>query len=288
MKIMCTGSSGFIGGYVVERLLADHHEVIAFDRTDQARYHRPVRKFLGDTRDFTAVHEAVALSDGVIHLAGVLGTAETINEPRPAVETNVFGGLNVFQACRNYGVPCAYITVGNYWMQNSYSITKTTAERFAYMFNKEHGTKISVVRALNAYGPRQKAAPVRKIIPNFVLPCLKGEPITVYGDGEQVMDMIHVRDVAEVMVRALFHDHGVYDRHFDAGTGRETTVNDIAEAVIKAVGKGSIKHVPMRPGEPEHSKVVGDPDSLEPLFGKVPDLRKLEDELPEVVEYYKK
>src|SRR5690606_5412820 len=104
-----------------------------------------------------AVNEAIALADGVIHLAGVLGTSETIKEPAPAVETNIMGGLNIFKGCYNYGKRASYISVGNYWMNNSYSITKDTAERFAWMFNRELKTEISVVRALNAFGPYQKA-----------------------------------------------------------------------------------------------------------------------------------
>lgn len=279
MKILVTGGSGFIGSYVVARLEKLGHQAIVFDHRA-----RLATDFLGDVRDFTSVSEAVAVSDAVVHLAGVLGTAETVNEPRPAVETNIFGGLNVFQACRNYGKRCVYIAVGNHWMNNSYSITKTTAERFAFMFNKEHGTEIAVVRALNAYGPGQKAEPVRKITPNFIIPCLRGEPIVIYGDGEQIMDMIHVDDVADVLCRALLLDHGVYGRPFEAGTGRRTTVNEIAQAVINAVGAGSVVHVPMRAGEVEQSVVVADPETLSPL-GEFA-FTTLESGLTETVRFY--
>jgi nucleoside-diphosphate-sugar epimerase len=274
---MVTGAGGFIGGHVVDLLLARGIDVIAFDRLHKGEVLRQgVFRFLGDTRDETAVQEAVAVSDGVIHLAGVLGTSETIDNPVPAIETNILGSLNVFQAVRDYKKRAAYITVGNYWFNNTYSITKTTAEQLAWMFNREHGTEIAVVRALNAYGPRQKAAPVRKIMPNFIGQALRGEPIMIYGDGEQVMDMIHVRDVADVLVRALLVDHGQYQYFpergidnlvkFEAGTGRETTVNDIAQMVLNAVGGGSVEHVEMRGGEPPRSVVVGDPGTLSPLF----------------------
>ncbi len=295
MKVLVTGAAGFIGSYVVEDLEGRGIEVIRFDHhVDAARGDH----FLGDVIDFVAVNEAVAISDGVIHLAGVLGTAETINEPRPAVETNIMGSLNVFQACRNYDKRCVYISVGNYWMHNSYSITKTVAENFAYMFNKEHGTEIAVVRALNAYGPRQKSAPVRKIMPNFILPALKDEELIVYGDGQQIMDMIFVKDVAEILVKALLVDHGQYvfspQRNqdatvkFEAGTGRPTTVLEIAELVVKTVGKGQIKHVPMRGGEPEGSIVLGDPMTLRSLYGgEVPSLTALEDGIVDTIEYYR-
>ncbi len=282
MKVLVTGGSGFIGSYVVRRLIDLAHEPTIFDQ--RARHRSTVDTFLGDVRDQVAVLGAVASHDAVIHLAGVLGTQETIAEPLPAVETNIYGSINVFKACAQYERPCVFIAVGNHWMNNSYSITKTTAERFAFMFNKELGTRISVVRALNAYGPGQKAAPVRKIMPNLILPVLNGEPITIYGDGEQVMDMIYAADVADVLCRALFNDHGVYDRVFEAGTGRQTTVNEIAQVVIDSVGGGEIRHVPMRPGEPEHSVVVGDPATLDPL-GHF-DFTPLEDGVPETIIYY--
>lgn len=298
-KVLVTGGTGFIGSYVVDNLLERGILPIIFDHRMDTNYPKGVSVFLGDTRDFSSTNEAIALCDGVIHLAGVLGTSETINEPRPAVETNIIGGLNVFQACKNYDKPCSYISVGNYWMNNSYSITKDTAERFAWMFNRELGTKIAVTRALNAYGPRQKHKPVRKIIPNFILPALRDEEITVYGDGSQVMDMIYVKDAADVLVRALVENHGQYIYNpvqglnkapkFEAGTGRATTVQEIAELVVKMVGKGRIKNVPMRQGEPEHSIVLGNPETLRPLFGgEVPNLTTLEDGLYETIEYYRK
>lgn len=267
-KVLVTGASGFIGSHVIDNLLARGMEVVAFDHQEKAEARVGVTKFLGDTRDLTSVMEAVGICDGVIHLAGVLGTQETINEPRPSVETNIIGGLNVFQAIKHYKIPAVYIAVGNHFENNSYSISKTTAERFAFMFNKEHGTKIAVVRGLNAYGPRQKQLPVKKIMPNFVIPALQGGEITIYGDGEQVMDMIYVEDLAEILVRALTVDHRQYDKVFEAGSGVRTTVNDIANEVLKQVGDLSVttKHVPMRPGETPKVIVLGDPRTLAPLY----------------------
>jgi len=231
---------------------------------------------LGDIRDATSVTEAVAHADGVIHLAGVLGTQETINNPRPAAETNILGGLNVFEACAQYNVPLVNIAVGNYWMNNTYSITKNTMERFADMMNKYRGTRISIVRALNAYGPRQVAAApfgpskVRKIMPAFVCRALVGDAIEIYGDGEQVMDMIYVSDVARVLVQALIATENGTLVAVEAGSGNPTTVNDIAEEVITqaamVTGKRvEVVHIPMRPGEDANSIVLGHPDTLAPL-----------------------
>jgi nucleoside-diphosphate-sugar epimerase len=221
-----------------------------------------------------------------MHLAGVLGTQETVDDPLPAIEVNILGGLNIFKAIRRYEVPAANIAAANHWMWNPYSITKKAAERFALMANKEWGTRIALVRGLNVYGPRQKAYPVKKIMPNLILPALEGRPIVIYGDGEQIMDMIWVEDVAEIMCRALLNDHGVYTSVMEAGTGRKTTVNQLAQMVVEMVGQGTIEHVPMRPGEAEHSIVLGDPSTLEPLGWAVDDFLPLEDGLKQTIASY--
>jgi UDP-glucose 4-epimerase len=172
----------------------------------------------------------------------------------------------VFKAAHTREKRGVYIAVGNHWMNNPYSITKTTAERFAFMYNRELGTKFAVVRGLNVYGPGQKAKPVRKVVPNLILPALKNEPITIYGDGTQIMDMIHIRDISEILVRALVMQHGVYDRVFEAGMGDDTTVNDLANLIIEEAGsKSTLDHVPMRPGELPNSVVKADPMTLAPL-----------------------
>ena len=294
MKVLVTGGNGFIGGYVCERLAALGHQPIVFDRVLRADSEIGVDVGrgvdLGDVRNESSVFESVYHADGVIHLAGVLGTQETIANPRPAIETNVLGSLNVFKACELHKKKCVYIAVGNHWMNNPYSITKTTAERFALMLNKERGTQIAIVRGLNAYGPRQKAVPVRKIMPNFIIPALQNKPITVYGDGSQVMDMIYVSDLADILCRALLVEHWVYDRVFEAGTGRPTTVLQIAEEVIRQTeSTGSIRRVAMRPGEPDRSEVLGNPETLAPLYKslRVP-MVTLEDGIAQTIDYYRR
>jgi nucleoside-diphosphate-sugar epimerase len=309
VRVLVTGGNGFIGSAVVHELIKRHHIPIIFDhqrhptgaaitvhpRTiGEARSHDGggrgdqvvAERIHGDVRNQGLVAETVSLTDAVVHLAAKLGTQETIADPRPALTTNVIGSLNVFEAVAVRQVPAVYVAVGNHWMNNPYSISKTCAERLALMFNAERGTRIAVVRALNAYGPGQKEAPVRKIIPNFVLPALRGEAVTIYGDGTQVMDMIHVRDVATILVDAMLLDHGAFDRAFEAGTGRHTTVNEVAGMVIAAVGAGRIQHVPMRPGETPHSTVVAHPETLAPLGWDSERMISLEDGLPETVAYY--
>lgn len=297
--VLVTGGNGFIGRYVTEEVTRRGYHATVLD----TRYREPAagaELVLGDIRDATAVTEAVAHADGVIHLAGVLGTQETIKNPRPAAETNIVGGLNVLEACAQYDIPLVNIAVGNFWMNNTYSITKNTVERFVEMFVRFRGSRMTVVRALNAYGPRQTAAApfgpskVRKIMPSFICRALTGEPIEIYGDGEQIMDMIWVGDVAEILVDALVKTADSKEpilATYEAGTGRRTTVNDIASAVADRVKdlpgkKVEITHLPMRAGEDEKSVVIGNPMTLEPLGWTPNDLVKLEDGVTKTVAYY--
>lgn len=294
--ILVTGGNGFIGRYVVEEALSRGYAVSVLD----TRYREPAKGatlVLGDIRDATSVTEAVAHADGVIHLAGVLGTQETISNPRPAAETNILGGLNILEACAQYDVPLVNIAVGNYWMNNTYSITKNTVERFVEMFVRFRKSRMTVVRALNAYGPRQVAATpygpsrVRKIMPSFVCRALSGEPIEIYGDGGQIMDMIYVSDVARVLVAALEKtDRDGGQATFEAGTGRRTTVNDIAHLVTAEVARQGgpsveVVHLPMRPGEDEGSIVIGDPRTLDPL--SIGELLPLETGIENAVAHFK-
>jgi UDP-glucose 4-epimerase len=199
-KILVTGGNGFIGRYVCDELAARGFEPLVLDRSVKPAPLREFETVLGDVRDDVHVTEAMAHADGWIHLAGVLGTQETIDDPRPAVLTNVIGGLNVLQAAKRYGLPGVNIGVGNFWMQNPYSISKHTVERFALMMANEAKLPVCTVRALNAYGPGQSvSAPfgsskVRKIMPSFICRALRRMPIQVYGDGKQIMDMVYVAD----------------------------------------------------------------------------------------------
>lgn len=296
MKVLVTGGNGFIGRYVVEELLSRNNEVLVLDHAATAKPRDGVEVILGDIRDETAVFEAVAHADAFIHLAGVLGTQETIARPTPAVMTNITGGLNVLEAASRYGVPGVNIAVGNHWENNPYSISKSTVERFVHMFNKNRDTRVSIVRALNAYGPEQSVASpygpskVRKIMPSFIMRALHGADIEVYGDGGQIMDMIYVEDLARVLVEALIRTvaDGVIPEVIEAGTGRRTTVLDIANQVVKTVGRGQIEHVPMRPGETPGAVVLADTRAMSEYLGIRPhEFVPLERGVAHTVDYYR-
>lgn len=276
MKVLVTGGSGFIGSYVASELRERGHEPILFDHHDHQVTEYPV--ILGEVRDRTQVTDAVAHADGVIHLAAVLGTQETILNPYPAAEVNIFGTLNVLEACTQYGLPLVYAGVGNHWMRDhgtgAYTITKTCAEDFTRTYRKYRDTTVAVVRPVNAYGPGQSiAAPfgpskVRKVMPSFICRALSSMPIEIYGDGEQISDMVYVEDVARTFVKALGHNG---ETALECGPSESCSVNDLAQMVATACSEITgndpvdVVHLPMRPGEVPGATVKADPSTLEAI-----------------------
>lgn len=289
-KLLILGGDGFIGGHVVDEALVRGLEVTVFD---QCR-HRPIVAsyfaYLGDIRDAASVRNAVMRADYAINLAAILGTQETIKTAVHCVETNLIGTLNFLEACvasKFHQVQGVQIGIGNYWMDSPYPITKRAAFAFTRMYNKELGTKVAMVRAMHAYGERQKHRPIRKIVPTFIMQALRGEPLSVYGDGEQVVDMIYVRDLAKILLDACTGPNVDYDQVYEAGLGRHLTVNDVAREIIDAAGSSSeIVHLPMRPGEEERAVVSARPETLEGLGSY--EFVRFEDGIRQVVDWYRR
>jgi UDP-glucose 4-epimerase len=298
-KIGVTGGSGFIGSYVIEELLSKGYEPVIFDHHKRNDIPEGVEFFLGDVRDEVAMTEFAAHVDGMIHLAAVLGTQETVNNPRPAAYSNLQGGLNFLEAVAQYKIPGVYIAVGNWWMNNPYSITKNMIERFTHMFNKDRGTRVNIVRAVNAYGPRQLAAQpfahgkVRKIMPSLICRALSGMPMELYGGGTQVSDMVWVGDVAKALVLALeaAEKNNVIDHAVEVGPYRSTTVREVADMVndemhLCAQDPVEIVSLPMRPGEKEGDKVTADTDTLKEIGFDPEDLTALSWGISKTVQHF--
>lgn len=301
-KVGVTGGMGFIGRYVVEELHHRGYEPVIFDHHMKTKTAYPdyAEVFVGDVRDDVAMTEFAAHVDGIIHLAAVLGTQETIKNPRPAALSNLQGGLNFLESVAQYEIPGVYIAVGNYWMNNPYSITKNMIERFTHMFNADRGTRVNIVRAVNAYGPRQLAAypfahgKVRKITPALVCRALCGMPMELYGGGEQVSDMVYVSDVAKALVTSLeFAERGeVFDRAVEVGSDKPVKIKEVAELVNTILDEKyelptvDIATLPMRPGEMVGKPVCADTSTLELIGLRPSNLVSLRDGLEATIDWY--
>lgn len=299
MKVVgVTGGAGFIGSYVCAELRMRGYRPLIFDHAGRGPlFGSGIDRMLGDVNDPVATAEFAAHVDGIIHLAAVLGTAETIANPRPAAVTNVLGSLNVFEAAAQYGLPLANAAVGNAGIgRGTYCVTKDAAERFVAMYAEDRGQRFVSVRPMNAYGPRQTPpAPwgegkVRKIMPTFILSALCGTPIPLYGGGAQISDMVHVSDVARAFVAALELAAGAAtlpDRPIEVGPVQSRTVREVAEEVIAYVGSGELQDLPMRPGEPERSVVRADTWTLAAIGIDPTKFVPLHEGIRETVDYYR-
>jgi UDP-glucose 4-epimerase len=241
MKVLVTGGSGWIGSATSRALVEAGHESIVFDRANgQDITHRE------------AVEACVAGVDHVIHLAGLLGTHELFEQPHAAVEVNVLGALNITHACAETGVGLTEITMPRV-NPSLYAATKACAMDMAEAYRKAGKLRASYVRAYNAFGPGQAygGRHPQKIIPTFATKAWANEPIPVWGDGSLLVDLVHVDDVARMLVDAIPFGDG---ETFDAGSGEAQTVVEVAKSVIDITGStGGIDFLPQRQGERKRS-----------------------------------
>lgn len=240
MKITITGSAGFIGWATVREATRRGHQVLPFDK-----------RFGDEITSVRDVHNRVRDGDAVIHLAGVLGTAELYDRRDTAVDVNIKGTMRVLEACLDHGKPFVGITQPNCWT-NVYQATRIAAQQIALGFNRDFGVAVTFIRAFNGYGPRQLHGPghPKKIIPTLATESWNGRPMPIWDDGEQLVDLVHVDDVAWRLVGAAEGGDGTGDGQiWDAGTGRPITVNEVARRVGDVTGNHAVEHLPMRPGE---------------------------------------
>jgi UDP-glucose 4-epimerase len=232
MHVAITGGGGFIGRHLQNDLRARGHEVTVLElpRNDVSK-----RVLLPLT------------ADGVIHLAGVLGTHELFDEPQRAIDVNITGTLNVLEAAKAVGARYVGMTMPRVF-PSIYTATKTAAAELERAYHYAYDMPISRVRAFNAYGTGQKFGPghPQKIIPTFARASWLGDPMPIWGDGEQTVDLICVKQLARMLVCAL--DVGD-DETIDGGCGIAMSVNDVARMVGRITGNDRVEHLPMRRGE---------------------------------------
>ena len=264
MKVLVTGGSGFIGSHLTNRLAKDK-KVSVIDLwlnpeiEVNPRGHN-IQFLKGNVLNEKLIAEAVSDVDVVYHLAGILGTSETIEEFNPAEVTkvNILGTLNVLEASRKANVKrLVFVSTPDVPWLNPYKITKHAAEKYCQMYKTEHGLNTIVLKLTNVYGPRERCKQLpssakfkyQKVVPTFITCALLNKPLPVFGDGEQSSDYIYVSDVVDALVLASVKN--VVDEHIiPIGTGVDCSVNSLAHKIIELTGsKSGIVHLPMRRGE---------------------------------------
>jgi UDP-glucose 4-epimerase len=251
VKVLVTGSSGFIGQHMDAALEARGHEGVAYDKP------------AGDVLNPDRLEFACRMShaEAVINLAGVLGTPELFGSEHRAAQVNILGAVNVYDVAAKLGLPVVQIGTGHKGQPNPYAITKACAEDLGLARARWLGEKITVVRAYHVYGPGQLPGPphgpagVHKFFPTFACQALSGEPLELCGGGGQLIDPVHVSDVAVALADAI---GGPYGQVVEAGCGKPVSVEQVAADIAGAAGRipWRLAAGPARPGEPRDAEVV--------------------------------
>jgi UDP-glucose 4-epimerase len=259
MRIAVTGGGGFLGSATIAYAEANGHTAWRFDRSDG-------NDVLGDLKDLKD-------AECVIHMAGMLGTAELFDTPEEAVEANVIGTIRILEWCKKNSAGFVGITMPDSNWANVYQATKLCAKRLATAWNRNFSVPVSHVRAFNAFGTGQKHGPghPQKFLPTWATLAWEGKPLPMWGNGSQTVDMVRSEDVARMLVEATgFGD----DEVFDAGTGNPQHVMDVIEYVQNYTNNqdAGVLMLPMRLGEEAGANICAQGEGWE-LLGWQPTFR---------------
>ena len=278
MKILITGGSGFIGSHIVELYQDRAEEIRVLDNLRTGYRHNLDglrHTFIeGSITDRGLVRKAVEGVDYVFHLAALVSVPESMAKPGECVDINVLGLLNVLEEASVTGVKklvlasSAAIYGDNPTVpkletmlpepKSPYAITKLDGEYYLGMFHNEDRLETAAIRFFNVFGPRQDPnGAYAAAVPIFIEKALRGEDITVFGDGGQTRDFIYVKDIASALAFAV-ETPGVTGV-FNAGYGGQITINNLADGLIKAAGSESkVIHAAERAGDVRHSRASAD------------------------------
>lgn len=291
-KVLITGGAGFIGSALARRMLQEGCEVVClddlstgFEKNLEEHKNNPDFKFVqGDANDLEAVR-AVFDQDKfnyVFHYAARVGVIRTIEHPLEVMR-DIEGIKNVLKLSQERGVEKVMFSSssevygepveiperedGHLNPKLPYAVVKLAGETYLKSYGQEHGLKTCSLRFFNVYGPGQDSSAYGFVAGIFIKQALAGKPITIFGDGTQTRDFVYIDDNIEATVQALLSDK-TDGEVLNIGTGRPTTILDLAERVKEMVGKPSveIKHTPPRAsGEVRHR--FPDVSKLKKLLG---------------------
>lgn len=272
MRYLITGGAGFIGGHLAESLLADGHEVIIIDDLSTGSLDNlakiadnPKLDFVeGDILNLPELEYLITHSDLVYHLAAAVGVELVVHDPVRTIVTNVHGTERVLKGAARKNVKTFVASTSEVYGKSdkdvfsetddlligpsvrsrwSYACSKLLDEFCAMAQHRSNNLPVIVTRFFNTVGPRQTGQ-YGMVLPRFVERALKGEPLLVYGDGEQSRCFCHVFDTVRAL-RGLAESDDAVGKVVNVGTTRSTTINKLAEMVIARTNSPStIKHIP--------------------------------------------
>lgn len=273
MRVLITGGAGFIGSHLAEHFQG-RAEVVVLDNLRSGHRHNLdglAHTFIeGSVTDPAAVAQAMQGVDLVFHLAAMISVPESMARPRECVEINVTGLLHVLEAAaaakvKKLVLASSAAVYGDNPVvpktedmtpepKSPYAITKLDGEYYLEMFRREGRLNTASLRFFNVFGPRQDpSSAYAAAVPIFIRKALSGEDITIFGDGGQTRDFIHVRDIVAALVHAATHPD--LTGTLNVGYGTSMTVNELAARIIRLAGSSSkIIHLPERPGDVRHSR----------------------------------
>ena len=271
-RVLVAGGAGFLGSHLCERLLGQGHEVLCVDNFFSGTRHN-VAHLLGNPRMELMRHDVTfplyVEVDEIFNLACPASPAHYQFDPTQTTKTSVIGAINmlglakrlkvkVLQASTSevYGDAIINPQTEEYWgnvnpigFRSCYDEGKRCAETLFFDYRRQHNMPIKVVRIFNTYGPRMHPNDGR-VVSNFILQALRGESITIYGDGSQSRSFCYVDDLVEAMLRMMKTPSEVTGP-INIGNPSEFTILELAELVIELIGrKSQIKFEPLPSDDP--------------------------------------
>lgn len=292
MRYLITGGAGFIGSHLAHSLLTSGHDLVILDDlstgacTNLNSIEQKYQFVNGSILDKKLVESLVEKSDFVVHLAAALGVLKIVNQPLESLKINIQGTENVLEAVDKYKKPVLIASTSEIYGKNykvplneeddrvlghplisrwSYSEAKAVDESLAYFYFLQNNLSVRIVRFFNTVGPRQ-VGNYGMVLPRFVKSALTGEPLQVYGSGDQIRCFCHVSDAVRALILVMDSAKTI-GQVFNVGNNQQVSIMQLAERVIQ-ITKSKSKIIKVA-----YKEVY--PEGFEDMQMRVPDISKI-------------